>query len=76
MEKVWKNQTSDDRALVVYESITEISDHPIDLYVRFQTDIAVTKEGSITFDMLKQRLQPYVDEQLKKQMENIVQESL
>jgi len=60
----------------LYESITKISDHPIELNVRFRTDIVVTKDGPISFGMLKQRLQPYVDEQLKNQMENIIQKSL
>ena len=60
----------------LHDSIIKVSDYPIDLNVRFKKDIVVTKEGSISFGMLKQRLQPYVDEQLKNQMENIVQESL
>ena len=60
----------------LYESLAEITDHPLELYVRFRTDVVLTREGPITFGMLKQRMQPYVDEQLKKQMENIVQESL
>ena len=76
VELVVRDDFTDTEYDQLFESITKISDHPIELYVRFRTDIVVTNEGPISFGMLKQRLQPYVDEQLKKQMENIVQESL
>ena len=58
------------------QTLSEISDSPIELYVRSIPEIVVTKDGNISFDMLKERLQQQIKEQHKKQIEIITQESL
>jgi len=58
------------------ESISSSSEAPIELYVRLIKDVVIAEQGPMSFNTFRQKLQPYVDEQLEKQMENIVQESL
>jgi uncharacterized hydrophobic protein (TIGR00271 family) len=60
----------------LHESISSSSEAPIELYVRLIKDVVIAEQGPMSFNTFRQKLQPYVDEQLEKQMENIVQESL
>jgi len=58
------------------KTLSEISDSPVELYVRSIPEIVVTSDGNISFDMLKERLQRQIREQYQGQIDKITEESL
>ena len=58
------------------KSLSELTDHPVVLYVRSKPEVVVTKNGNISFEKLKGQMLQQMKKMHSDQLENISKETL
>jgi predicted nuclease of predicted toxin-antitoxin system len=58
------------------QSLYELTDHPVVLYVRSKPEVVVTKNGNISFEKLKEQMLQQLKKMHADQLESISKETL
>jgi uncharacterized hydrophobic protein (TIGR00271 family) len=58
------------------QELSELTDHPVVLYVRSKPEVVVTKDGHISFDQLKEQMLQQLQKQHADELKTITEETL